>query len=278
MRGLNREERMGRLQDRVALITGAASGIGAACARRFAEEGARIAGLDLQKPVDDSWSRLVEARTGANFLEGVDVRDEAQVEEAVQDAVRRFGRIDVLVNAAGVGGGGLAHELDVEEWDRVVDINLKGSFLVAKHVLARMVEQGAGNVIHVASVEGLEGMSGSLAYNASKGGVVLMTKNMAIDYGRMGIRVNCLCPGLIETPLTALLQQDALKPIRQAMESWHILDRAGRPEEVAACALFLASDDASFVTGHALVVDGGWMAGRRVETAGLDAAGGEWGG
>jgi NAD(P)-dependent dehydrogenase (short-subunit alcohol dehydrogenase family) len=269
---------MDRLRDRVALITGAASGIGAACARRFAEEGAQVAGVDLQPPVDESWREGVEARTQASFRSGVDVRDEPAVEAAVREAVERFGRIDVLVNAAGVGGGGAAHELPVEEWDRVVDINLKGSFLVAKHVLARMVTQRSGSVIHVASVEGLEGMSGSLPYNASKGGVVLMTKNMAIDYGAMGIRVNCLCPGLIETPLTALLGQAALKPVRDAMTSWHVLERMGRPEEVAACALFLASDDASFVTGHALVVDGGWMAGRRVDTAGLANVAGEWGG
>lgn len=269
---------MGRLQDRVAFITGAASGIGAACAARFAEEGAIIAGVDLQKPVDASFERVREHSPRSTFQEGIDVRDEAAVEAAVGTAARSFGRIDVLVNAAGVGGGGLAHELAVEEWDRVVDINLKGSFLVAKHVLRRMVEQGSGSIVHLASVEGLEGMSGSLPYNASKGGVVLMTKNMAIDYGSHGIRVNCLCPGLIETPLTAPLGLEALQPIRDEMRRWHLLDRLGRPEEVAACALFLASDDASFVTGHALVVDGGWMSGRRVDTSAVGDAGQGWGG
>ncbi len=256
---------MGRLAGRVAVITGAASGIGAACARRFADEGAVIAGLDLQKPVDDGWDRVVAASPASSFREGLDVRDEASVEVAI-DAVRdRYHRIDALVNAAGVAGGGLAHELSVEEWDRVVDINLKGSFLVAKHVLRAMIAQGSGSIVHVASVEGLEGMSGSLPYNASKGGVVLMTKNMAIDYGAKGIRVNCLCPGLIETPLTALLKSEPLQSTHDQMKSWHILNRFGRPEEVANCALFLVSDEASFVTGHALVVDGGWMAGRRVD-------------
>jgi NAD(P)-dependent dehydrogenase (short-subunit alcohol dehydrogenase family) len=261
---------MGRLQDRVALVTGAASGIGAACAVRFAEEGAVIAGIDLQKPVGDGWSRVEKRAPRSSFRDGVDVRSEADVRAAADAAVARFGRIDVLVNAAGVGGGGPAHELAEEEWDRVVDINLKGSFLVAKHVLAQMVKQGSGSVVHLASVEGLEGMSGSLPYNASKGGVVLMTKNMAIDYAPHGIRVNCLCPGLIDTPLTAPLAMGPLKHIRDTMQSWHALNRLGRPEEVAACALFLASDDASFVTGHALVVDGGWMAGRRVDTSGLE--------
>jgi meso-butanediol dehydrogenase/(S,S)-butanediol dehydrogenase/diacetyl reductase len=256
---------MARLKGRVAVITGAASGIGAACARRFADEGAVIAGLDVQKPVDDGWDRVTAAAPESTFREGLDVRDEARVEAAITAARDRYGRIDALVNAAGVGGGGLAHELSAEEWDRVVDINLKGSFLVAKHVLRVMVAQRSGSIVHIASVEGLEGMSGSLPYNASKGGVVLMTKNMAIDYGAQGIRVNCLCPGLIETPLTSLLQSEPLHPVRDQMRSWHILNRLGRPDEVANCALFLVSDEASFVTGHALVVDGGWTAGRRVE-------------
>jgi meso-butanediol dehydrogenase/(S,S)-butanediol dehydrogenase/diacetyl reductase len=247
---------MGRLDGKVALVAGAASGIGAACARRFAAEGARIAGLDLQKPLDAAlWG------DGTFFRDGVDVRSEEQVRSAVAAAVARFSRIDVLVNAAGVAGGGPAHDLAEEEWDRTVDVNLKGSWLVAKHVLPSMLEHGAGSIIHLASVEGLEGLSGSLPYNASKGGVVLMTKNMALDYGPLGIRVNCLCPGLIETPLTKLVFDAEV--LRHEMVSWHALGRAGRPEEVAAAALFLASDDASFVTGHALVVDGGWTAGRR---------------
>src|SRR5215470_13166286 len=270
---------MGRLEKRVALITGAASGIGAACALRFAQEGADVAGVDVQKPVDDGWSRVQEKSPRSIFREGVDVRSDESVAAAVAAAVARFGRIDVLVNAAGVGGGGTTHELPEAEWDRVVDINLKGSFLVAKHVLAQMVKQRSGSIIHLASVEGLEGMSNSLPYNASKGGVVLMTKNMAIDYGSHGIRVNCLCPGLIETPLTALLKTPQLKIVHDQMRSWHVLDRIGKPEEVAACALFLASDDASFVTGHALVVDGGWTAGRRVTGAleGLEASQQSWG-
>jgi meso-butanediol dehydrogenase / (S,S)-butanediol dehydrogenase / diacetyl reductase len=261
--------RAGRLAGRVAVITGAASGIGAACARRFADEGARVAGFDIQKPVDDSWDRVVAASPESSFREGLDVRDEARVEAAIGAVRERYRRIDVLVNAAGVGGGGLAHELSEAEWDRVVDINLKGSFLVAKYVLRAMVEQGSGSIVHLASVEGIEGMSGSLPYNASKGGVVLMTKNMALDYGALGIRVNCVCPGLIETPLTALLKSEPLQHVGEQMRSWHAIGRLGRPDEIANCALFLASDEASFVTGHSLVADGGWTAGRRVLTNAL---------
>jgi NAD(P)-dependent dehydrogenase (short-subunit alcohol dehydrogenase family) len=268
---------MGKLDGRVALITGAASGIGGACSRRFAEEGATIAGVDVQKPVDDSWNAVLAKAAASSFRDGIDVRDEDAVSAAVGAIAGEHGRIDILVNAAGVGGGGPTHDLDTAEFDRIVDINLKGSFLVSKHVLKRMVEQGAGNVIHLASVEGLEGMTSSLPYNASKGGVVLMTKSMAVDYGHLGIRVNCLCPGLIDTPLTALLKQDALVGVRKEMLRWHLLGRAGKPEEVAACALFLASDDSSFVHGHSLVVDGGWMAGRRIDPSALPDADGGWG-
>ncbi len=268
---------MGRLEGRIALVTGAASGIGAACARRFAEEGAVVAGVDVQKPVDDSWNQVLALAEGSSFHDGVDVRSETAVAAAVDAIADRYGRIDVLVNAAGVGGGGPTHELDEAEFDRIVDINLKGSFLVSKHVLKRMVEQQSGSVIHLASVEGIEGMTSCVPYNASKGGVVLMTKSMAVDYGPLGIRVNCLCPGLIDTPLTAMLKQEALSGVRREMLRWHLLGRAGKPEEVANCALFLASDEASFVHGHALVVDGGWVAGRRIDPSALPDAEGSWG-
>src|SRR5262245_2657438 len=264
-RPARRETTVGRLDRRVALVTGAASGIGAACAARFAAEGASVAGIDVQKPVGGGWREVEQKAAKALFLDGVDVRREAEVQEAVAAALRALGRIDVLVNAAGVGTAGpRAHELPVEEWERVVDVNLKGSWLVAKHVLPAMLEQRSGSIVNLASIEGLEGLSRSLPYNASKGGVVLMTKNMALDYAKDGIRVNCLCPGLIDTPLTAGLKAPEARPILDQMRNFHAMERAGRPEEVAACALFLASDDDSFVTGHSLVVDGGWTAGRQL--------------
>jgi meso-butanediol dehydrogenase/(S,S)-butanediol dehydrogenase/diacetyl reductase len=250
---------MTKLKGKVALITGAASGIGAACAQRLMKEGAQVAGMDVQKPLDEGlWGG------DSMFLDTVDVREESSIVQAVAAVRERLGSIDVLINAAGVGGGfDVAHVLEQEDWDRTLDINLKGTWLVAKHVLPDMLERGAGSIVNVASVEGLEGFSGSLAYNASKGGVVLVTKNMALDYGKSGIRVNCVCPGLIETPLT---QQIADIPeIQQQMVSWHALERAGKPAEVANAILFLASDEASFVTGHSLVVDGGWTAGRRLQ-------------
>jgi NAD(P)-dependent dehydrogenase (short-subunit alcohol dehydrogenase family) len=239
---------MGRLDDRVALVTGAASGIGEATTARFRDEGAVVATLDLQGDVDHA----------------LDVRDEAAVEAAVRAVVDRAGRIDVVVNAAGVAGGGPVHLLPADEWDRVVDVNLKGTFLVAKHATAVMLAQRSGSIINIASIEGLEGTEGGSAYNASKGGVVILTKQMAIDYGRVGIRVNCICPGFIETPMmAAVMENEGMKVYRDRWLEEHKLGRFGRPSEIAAAALFLASDDASFVTGHALVVDGGFTAGMR---------------
>lgn len=255
---------MGRLDKKVAVITGAASGIGLACAERFASEGAVVAGLDLAtRP--PSWDGVEAAAPETSFIGLVDVRDETAVEAAIEGIRKDHGRIDILVNGAGVEGVGAAHELDAADWDRTMDINLKGSFLVAKHVLPAMIEQSSGSIVHVASVEGIEGMSGVLSYNVSKGGVIQLTRSMAVDYARNGIRVNCVCPGLIDTPLTKILQDPGLESVRAQMISWHLLDRIGRPDEVAAAILFLASDEASFVTGHPLVVDGGWTVGHRLE-------------
>ena len=253
---------MGRLDGRVAVITGVASGIGAATARRFAAEGASIAGLDLAGPAPDAVAGLEAAAPDVAYWP-LDVRDEEQVEARVADVVERFGRIDVLLNAAGVASAGAVDQVPGDEWDRVLDVNLKGTYLVSKHVVPHMVAAGAGSVVNIASIEGIVGFTGQAAYNASKGGVVLLTRNMAADYGRQGVRVNCLCPGLIDTPMTEALHDPSLAPIREWFVDQHLLGRAGRPDEVAAAALFLASDDASFVSGHSLVVDGGFVAGRR---------------
>jgi len=145
----------------------------------------------------------------------------------------------------------------------VLDINLKGTWHVARTVVRGMVRRGGGSIVNLASVEGIEGGQSQAAYNAAKGGVVLLTRSMAVDYGPYNVRVNCLCPGMIDTPMTAALKDGNLKPVLDWFRDQHLLGRVGKPEEVAAAALFLASDDASFVTGHALAVDGGYLAGRR---------------
>lgn len=251
----------GRLTGKVALVTGAASGIGAACADRFAAEGASVVGMDLATDGDDAWGRA--AKTGAVLVPG-DVRDEEAVARAVGVATDRWGGLDVVVNAAGIAGGGPVHLLSLEDWRRVLDVNLTGTFLVCKHAVAVMLERGGGSIVNVASVEGIEGSEGGSVYNASKGGVVLLTKAMAMDYARRGIRVNAVCPGFIDTPLLRHVFDDmGLSEFKAKIADAHQLGRLGRADEIAAAALFLASDDASFVTGHAMPVDGGYTAGHR---------------
>jgi NAD(P)-dependent dehydrogenase (short-subunit alcohol dehydrogenase family) len=171
---------MGCLQGKVTLITGAASGIGAACGLRFAQKGARIVGFDLNRATNDTWKDAVKMASESWFETG-DVRDEDRVQQVTHAVVERFGRIDVLVNCAGVAGGGPVHMVSEEEWDRVMDINLKGTFLVCKHTVSKMIEQGSGNIVNISSMEGIEGFEGGSVYNASKAGVILLTQNMAMD-------------------------------------------------------------------------------------------------
>jgi NAD(P)-dependent dehydrogenase (short-subunit alcohol dehydrogenase family) len=255
---------MKRLQGRVAVITGIASGIGLATAERFAAEGASIAGIDIGRPPDEDWARI-DASAPGTILQQADIRDEEAIAAAVAAVVERFGRIDVLVNSAGVVGMGPAHLLPLAEFERIVDINLKGSFIISKHVLPTMLEQQSGNIILVASVEGIMALTGHVAYNASKGGVVLLAKTMAIDYASAGIRVNCVCPGGVDTAMTAMLHDEAMHSFRDQLRGFHAFNRFSKPEEIAGAILFLASDDASFVTGSAFVVDGGFTAGHQLK-------------
>lgn len=259
---------MSNLNNKVAMITGAASGIGLACARRYAQEGAIIIGLDRNRT--DAWSSFEAATDDCRFHQA-DVTDAGATNAAVAETVEEFGRIDILLTAAGIGEAGPVNMLDEDTWDRVINVNLKGTFLSIKAVLDTMMAQRSGSIVTVASVEGLNGTEGGSAYNASKGGVVMLTKNIAIDYGRLGIRCNSICPGFIDTPLLHEVM-DAMPDFKKDVERETKMGRFGKPEEIAGAACFLASDDASFVTGHSLVVDGGYTAGHShgiVELMGL---------
>lgn len=251
-----------RLENRVALITGGTSGIGEAAAYLFAREGAKVAITGRNETRGHSvTARILESGGKAIFLR-TDVRHAAECKRAVDATLDSFGRLDVLFNNAGVFYPQTALECSEEEWDLQIDINLKGTFLMSKYALEPMIAQGGGVIINNSSGWGLVGGDKAVAYCASKGGVVLLTKAMAIDHGRQGIRVNCICPGDVDTPM---LPEDAR---RRGLE-WKTylagcenrpMGRIGTPVEIARAVLFLASDDSSFVTGATLVVDGGGTA------------------
>ena len=247
------------MSSKVALITGGASGIGLACAKRFAAEGAAVVGLDLK--LSEQWQEVTALTEKQLFIEA-DVTDFAALEAATASVIERFGSVDILVTSAGVGDAGPVHLVEEDAWRRVISINLDGTFLSIKAVLPQMMEQRSGSIITIASCEGVVATEGGSSYNASKAGVVNLSKNVAIDYGRVGIRCNALCPGFIETPMfSQVLDLEMMADVKEDIRKQTKLGRFGQPEEMAAVAYFLGSDDASFVTGQAIVADGGYTAG-----------------
>jgi NAD(P)-dependent dehydrogenase (short-subunit alcohol dehydrogenase family) len=251
-----------RLADKVALITGGTSGMGRATAVLFAQEGARVAITGRNEARGREVVAEIEQAGGTAIFIRSDVRFAEECRRAVEETLQAFGRLDILFNNAGVLYANTVLDCTEEEWDLTLDTNLKGTYLMSKFALPAMITQGSGVIINNASGWGLVGGDAAAAYCASKGGVVLLTKAMAIDHARQGIRVNCICPGDVDTPM---LPEDAQ---RRGMK-WEAylasaanrpMGRIGKPEEIAKAVLFLASDDSSFVTGAVLAVDGGGTA------------------
>jgi 3-oxoacyl-[acyl-carrier protein] reductase len=245
------------LTDKAVLVSGGSSGIGKATVRRFLEEGARVYFCGLEA---DEVGATVAELSSLGAVDGMacDISREDDVTRLLSSAETALGSIDVLINNAGIAHKDAFLELDVAEWDRIVRVNLRGMFLVAQAVARTMATRGSGVIVNMASTNALGGEELFAHYNASKGGVLQLTRTMALELGRHGIRVNCLCPGFIRTPLNDAISDEAFVA---AYERDKIpLGRAGTPDEVAAAYAFLASDDASFIHGEALVIDGGQTA------------------
>lgn len=242
-----------RLQDKVAIVTGGASGIGEFTVREMLKQGAKVVIADF----NDTGGQKLADELGENvsFIH-VDVSNEEQVEAMVKHAVDKFGKVDILFSNAGIGSIGSTHELTLEDWNKTISINLSGVFLCAKYALIEMVKQGSGSIVNCASILGHVGQAATASYTAAKGGVVNMTRALALEYASQGIRVNAVCPGYIKTPLLDQLDDEMM----QHLVSLHPLGRLGESHEVANAVVFLASDEASFVTGANLLVDGGYTA------------------
>jgi NAD(P)-dependent dehydrogenase (short-subunit alcohol dehydrogenase family) len=247
-----------KLKDKVAIVTGGASGIGAASARLFAAEGAKVALVDRDAA---GLAKVAAEIPGALTIEA-DVSGNAQAEAGVARVMQQWGRIDVLMTAAGISLGGTVDKVDEAAWDRTYAVNVKGTFLWVHHAIKPMIAAGSGAIVTVGSQLAQSSLGTNVAYISSKGAIASFTKTVAVDHARQGIRVNALMPGVIDTPMPARSLQRQADPeaSRAFWNKRHPMGRIGQPEEVAKAALFLASDDSSFVTGTLLFVDGGWTA------------------
>lgn len=256
---------MGKLDDKAAVITGGASGIGEATVRLFVDEGARVVIADVQ---DAKGERLADTMGGAAVFQHADVSSEDGVRAAVRRAVDEYGRLDCMFNNAGLGGaGGPIEQVSMADYDALMNVLLRGVFMGIKHAAPVMKAQGGGAIVNTASIAGLMAGYSSHVYAAAKAGVIQLTKSAALELGEANVRVNCICPGAIATPIYRPLFGDAddqtvVETIKPRLAEVQPIHRSGLAEDVASAALWLAGDEASFVNGHALVVDGGLTAGR----------------
>jgi meso-butanediol dehydrogenase/(S,S)-butanediol dehydrogenase/diacetyl reductase len=248
-----------RLAGKVALVTGSGSGIGRATAELFATEGAVVVIADLVRGKAEETAERISAGGGTALPVEADVRDATAVQAMVSRTTAAYGGVDILINNAAVGIGDDILEIDESTWDLNLDVVLKGVFLCSKAALPSMIDRRGGSIVNIASVNGLAAL-GEEAYSAAKAGVINLTQNTAVRYGRLGVRANCICPGTIKTPIwQSRVEKDP--QIFERLAKWYPLGRVGEPDDPAKAALFLASDDASWITGSTLVVDGGLMAG-----------------
>lgn len=244
---------MMRFKDKVVIVTGAASGIGEASVRAFAREGAKVVIADF---ADHGQALADELGADKALFIKIDVTDSEAVQAMIAQTVAQFGRLDVMFANAGIAADGPIDELEESAWQRTIDINLGGVYLCDKYAIQQFLKQGGGVIVNCGSIHSHVGKRGVTAYAAAKGGVKLLTQTLGIEYGAKGIRVNAVCPGYIDTPLLSHIPDDA----KEKLVALHPMGRLGRAEEVANAVLFLASDEASFVTGSSLMVDGGYTA------------------